>query len=186
MRTNRTWPLLAAIILMFAFAQCKKEKQLTELEKLPPATQTGANTLGCLVNGKAWVAQTDCKFLCNPKVTITYSSQVGGGVSIHAKSENNATDLDQSIVISFDSALFKTYHPYQDTIHTKYGFFDYANRPCRELLSIESGTTAANGSVSITRQDLTNRIISGTFEFWLKKQQCDSLIVKDGRFDIQF
>ena len=27
----------------------------TELEKLPPATQTGANTAGCLVNGVAFL-----------------------------------------------------------------------------------------------------------------------------------
>ncbi|HYG02765.1 MAG TPA: hypothetical protein VD927_09980 [Chryseosolibacter sp.] len=26
----------------------------TELEKLPPATQEGKNTFGCLVNGMAW------------------------------------------------------------------------------------------------------------------------------------
>jgi len=24
------------------------------LEQLPPATQTGANTFGCLLNGEAW------------------------------------------------------------------------------------------------------------------------------------
>ena len=40
---------------MFMGASCKKNKpQKTELEKLPPVTQTGANTFGCLINGKAF------------------------------------------------------------------------------------------------------------------------------------
>ncbi len=30
----------------------------TELEKLPPATQQGKSTFGCLVNGKAWVTRS--------------------------------------------------------------------------------------------------------------------------------
>lgn len=47
--------LLATTLLA---ASCKKDKaqdDRTELEKLPPITQTGANTFGCLVNGKAWL-----------------------------------------------------------------------------------------------------------------------------------
>ena len=31
----------------------------TELEKLPPATQTGKNTFGCLVNGRAWLPTSE-------------------------------------------------------------------------------------------------------------------------------
>lgn len=42
--------LLAATLLVFV--QCKKDKDKTPLEQLPPETQTGANTFGCLVNGE--------------------------------------------------------------------------------------------------------------------------------------
>lgn len=51
---------LLFITLFFSFMSlltasgCKKNK-LSELDKLPPATQTGANTFGCLVNGKAYL-----------------------------------------------------------------------------------------------------------------------------------
>ncbi|MBS1557911.1 MAG: hypothetical protein JST69_04210 [Bacteroidetes bacterium] len=51
-------------------------KPLTELEKLPPATQTGKNTFGCLVNGKAVIAST------TTNVTGVYQQgilQIGGG-----------------------------------------------------------------------------------------------------------
>src|SRR5690606_10158538 len=36
----------------------KVSKPKTELEKLPPATQEGKNTFGCLVDGKAWVTRS--------------------------------------------------------------------------------------------------------------------------------
>ncbi len=72
------------IILLFfslsgIFASCKKESTpQDELSKLPPATQTGANTFSCLVNGKAWVAQTDCRLICDPAFRLYYDGAGGG------------------------------------------------------------------------------------------------------------
>lgn len=43
-----------AVILLTA-ASCKKN--VVE-DPLPPATQTGANTMGCYVNGKVWLPDT--------------------------------------------------------------------------------------------------------------------------------
>ena len=42
-------PLLLAALL--GLSQCKKHDPESAL---PPATQTGASTFGCLVNGQAW------------------------------------------------------------------------------------------------------------------------------------
>ncbi len=57
MTNKKLLPLCAALLLAFSFAQCKKNHPppKTELEKLPPITQTGANTFGCLLNGVAWI-----------------------------------------------------------------------------------------------------------------------------------
>ena len=54
--------IISCCLTLLMAAGCKKETTLeNELAKLPPATQTGANTFGCLLNGKAWVAQNkDC------------------------------------------------------------------------------------------------------------------------------
>src|SRR5947209_256007 len=41
---------LTLILLVLLNSSCKKE-----VDKLPPAIQTGANTFGCLIDGKAWV-----------------------------------------------------------------------------------------------------------------------------------
>lgn len=46
------------IILLANADGCKDDpKPKTELEKLPPATQEGKHTFGCLVDGKAWVTR---------------------------------------------------------------------------------------------------------------------------------
>ena len=50
--------LLLLVLATFAISCCNKgddDQPKTELEKLPPATQTGANTAGCLVNGVAFL-----------------------------------------------------------------------------------------------------------------------------------
>ena len=50
--------LLLLLLVTFAISCCNKgddDQPKTELEKLPPATQTGANTAGCLVNGVAFL-----------------------------------------------------------------------------------------------------------------------------------
>ena len=36
-------------------ASCKKTNTPSPTDQLPPTTQTGANTFGCLVNGKVYV-----------------------------------------------------------------------------------------------------------------------------------
>lgn len=49
---NRKLPL-SLCLLLTQCSQCKKDDPAPE-EQLPPATQTGANTLGCLVNGQPY------------------------------------------------------------------------------------------------------------------------------------
>ncbi|MCW3074373.1 MAG: hypothetical protein JWP69_1442 [Flaviaesturariibacter sp.] len=44
--------LIAVASLMLTSVSCKKDK---DNDKLPPITQNGANTFGCLVNGKVWL-----------------------------------------------------------------------------------------------------------------------------------
>ena len=49
--------LIIILITALALSSCDKDddKPKTELEKLPPATQIGANTFGCLLDGQAFL-----------------------------------------------------------------------------------------------------------------------------------
>lgn len=54
------FPLIALLALLLL--ACKKDKASDPAPvqpKLPPATQTGANTFGCYVNGKPFIQEQD-------------------------------------------------------------------------------------------------------------------------------
>ena len=47
---------LLILILILSMSCCKKDDDnLTPLDQLPPATQTGENTFGCLLDGEAFI-----------------------------------------------------------------------------------------------------------------------------------
>src|SRR5437773_8453594 len=47
------WIFISLLLCsLFLSNSCRKQKNE---EQLPPATQTGANTFGCLVDGKVWI-----------------------------------------------------------------------------------------------------------------------------------
>ena len=50
--------LYAALLLLTQCSKCKNDPTPADpAAALPPATQTGAGTLGCLVNGQPWTPQ---------------------------------------------------------------------------------------------------------------------------------
>jgi hypothetical protein len=53
---TKIYKLSMIILLFFLFAagSCEKED---EAPQLPPVTQTGEDTFGCLVNGEAWLPE---------------------------------------------------------------------------------------------------------------------------------
>ncbi len=176
--------ILLALAIPILLIACKKEKPLTELEKLPPATQTGANTFGCLVNGKAWVAQrNDCSIICDPSFKMYYDGSGGGSISLLALMINSTNNIDQEIIISFDSSNYKQIFVFDNTPHVKFAYTDYnSNSTCGDLHSIDSGINAI-GNIKFQKYDLTSGIISGTFEFTLTKPGCPMISITDGRFD---
>lgn len=164
------------------FASCKKDKTgLSEVSKLPPATETGANTFGCLINGKAWVAQTYCKYLCDAPFKLNYDASGGGKIFISSFSEI----LNQRMSFGFDSTNTKINFTYSLVGGSHMGFTFSDNNltgSCSFLFSTDSITTTI-GKVNLVRYDLQNGMISGTFDFTLIKSGCETIVVTEGRFD---
>jgi hypothetical protein len=71
MKTLLKTTLLLAFSFLLISGSCKKEK--TGTDALPPATQEGKNTFGCVINGKVFIAQTNA--FSKPPVTCQYGSQ---------------------------------------------------------------------------------------------------------------
>lgn len=181
---------LLALGICGIFSACKKQSgEQDEISKLPPATQSGAGKFACLLNGKAWIGQTDCIFfLCDPFLEIYFGNSNGGYIAIVASRENAAAKINDSIQIIFDSSDHKLVH--ELTIHkplAKPRFVNYKDfSNCGDYDRYSDSTVIHTGVVNITKYDLQDRIISGTFEFTLTKPGCNPVIVTNGRFDKKF
>jgi len=177
----KTKSLLPVLCMLFCLA-CKKE------DPLPKATEKGANTVGCKVNGKNWVADAGGSFSGQKYALLLDSDdqfvlscyQVGG--------EKNST-----IQIGIEKLTATgTYYlneqtiPYPGATFIKnFGSYDlFKPQPSKSYLT----NPTHSGYIIITRFDKPNRIISGTFEFTAEELNGSGETVKvtDGRFDIQY
>ena len=181
--------ITAILMLLFTlasiFSSCKKTKtEPTELSKLPAASQTGANTFGCLVNGKAWVAQTDCKFLCNSPFKVSYNPSFGGVIGVTGDWLNTANNIDQRIDMLIDSSNYKLLHNIS-IINPRHSarFIDYKLSNCGKYDHYDDSSVIHIGVVNLTRYDLSYGVISGTFNFTLTKPGCETINITEGRFD---
>lgn len=165
-------------------ASCKKtETQLTELQKLPSATQTGANTFGCLVDGVAWLPNGSKPQTGGPNIQLYVDPTFQGGafyVTGH-QYKNFQSQITFGSGGCTNGGLYDVSLPLQAISYTR--FLNNVNT-C-QFSSSNSGSFR-KGFFNITRYDLANGIFSGTFEFTIKSQGCgDTIRVTDGRFDVK-
>jgi len=177
--------LLSAALLA---ASCKKNKvqdTRTELEKLPPITQTGANTFGCLVDGKAWLPNGSKPQTGGPNIQVYVDPAFQGGrFSITGHQYNiPGSDISVGSTNCTSAGLFNLSNSanvagYYKTI--------LGSMPC-QISSTDAGTFKT-GFLSITKYDLNTGIFSGTFEFKLYNSQSvcgDTIKITNGRFDVK-
>ncbi|MFC4263684.1 hypothetical protein ACFOWM_12385 [Ferruginibacter yonginensis] len=163
----------------FIFFSCKKSKIIED--QLPPITQVGANTFGCLINGKLY---TPKGFEQNkPNFDMIVDPNNNGNVDIRTfrKDGLKTSSLSFSCFNIFSSDIFilpfsDIFPNYIDDINSNVCYF------------VSSQNNFRKGSLKITRYDLTNKIISGTFEFTLFDStiSCDTIHITQGRFDKKF
>lgn len=183
---NKLSSLSLLLFILLSASTCKKQNTLEmELAKLPPATQTGQNTFGCLVNGKAWVAQNkDCFPYCDPSFKMYYDDAHAGNLLIIGILQHSKQSINQRIGIGIDSTNLKNKFDFSLKPNNM-GFYFMNSNLTGDYYWINSmdANTLASGSVVLTKYDLQAGIISGTFEFSLYKPGCDTIKVTNGRFD---
>ncbi len=146
-------------------------------ETLPPATQTGANTFGCLVNGTVWLPKG---FNGTTNLIMSYDPTYAGG-TFDIATYRILSDQDREYIYIFMSKLNKAGVYKLNDIHVGSATFDYSTQCNYDHDSL----VYRNGALDLTRFDLSAGIISGTFQFTLFKKGCDSLKVTQGRFDMK-
>ena len=133
--------------------------------ELPPETQTGENTFGCLVNNELVFAEEE-KY-----VGATYN-EIANQLEIHAYCQ-----FGQRFVFLINDPLRKQYSLLIDTLHYL---------PPNSTEWVEATQL---GSLRISRIDHQNTsigIVSGTFLFDLNEAGKTPIHVTKGRFDLTF
>lgn len=173
---------LLIVILFFILiaSKCKKDP-VTNVGSLPPATQTGANTLGFLLNGVPWTPQG-----YNGTANLSTSVDFGyhkGVFNISAYRIITAGN-SESFAIFSDSLNYMTIPITISLVKNSPAGIYFSNKNCFFFYSDTSVTRT--GSLTISKLDKTNHIISGTFNATLSQSGCGTIQITDGRFDMSF
>ena len=170
----KTALLLLTITLLSA---CDKDEPTCQgIDCLPPATQTGAGTFGCLVNGEPYVDNSG-RFNC--------FYQLVNGKYYFNISPNFKNQLFRELDLGCNDVIFSNMSSFDLAISNDGGgsaTFSVAN----EMRDITTNLNY-NGICQITYFSSTTKIISGTFEFKIYDNVKQILyVITNGRFDSKF
>ncbi|MFZ5977575.1 MAG: hypothetical protein ACOYU6_07945 [Bacteroidota bacterium] len=192
----KTIQILFIAITCFAIISCKKS--VNQLSLLPPITDTGANTFGCLVNNIASLPKNGNPTWSTPfgkeGVSVIFGSDwiefyVGNyqdgkpinSMMIHLQNVQQLKSGDYNWKqTTYENAVtgFPVY--YENHIYCR--AFDY-----NKNIWIYYGSYDSSGKITITNYDALKHIISGTFYGKLcEKNGTDTISITNGRFDINW
>ena len=192
--------LIYILSFFLLLSGCSKDNNPADpLAKLPPETQTGANTFGCIINGQVFYPRDGTSSLFNP-----------GGKGLKYWGDHT---VDQNLYNEIEIRNLKDGKPCSRMIIHIHGLFqnkagEYVWKSSNFQNSIDGlmqnyvfarifdetsqtwkfyGSYENSGKVTITRYDLPNRIVSGNFNGKLKLFNGNEEIeIKNGRFDIKW
>lgn len=165
------------LLLLLAFpllaTNCENDPDLSPLDQLPPATQTGEYTFGCLVNGEAFVPRT------STDISAIFQ---GGFLQIGANVEDRVRDQNLKLVVDgpiiYENMVYNLVNP---TLN-----YTTFNEVLDSSICWYEPENTLSGTLTITHFDNENYIVSGTFEFVTATEGCDTIRVTDGRFDTHY
>lgn len=164
------------LFLIFIFGcDNNDDKPTNPIDQLPPATQTGAGTFGCLVNGVPFVDNSGF-FNC-------FYQLVDGEYYFGITASVNRNDYVQIDIGSLNAELIEGNILLLERADTKFYAFLSFNCICPQ------GKTSTNepGLLNVTNFDIQNNIISGTFEFTVTNPSTGIVYkITEGRFDSHF
>jgi hypothetical protein len=173
--------VFVAIALMAA--SCKKEVE--EIDLLPPATQSGKNTFGCLVDGKAFLPKGRA---FNPLPHQGFDLEVPTGDRWLCKIFG-LRDVSEGlfrVMVHTDSLLLEEGKAYSLSSGKGKVTGIYVHYKGFTANSYSTDGAAHTGQLHVTRFDREARIISGTF--WYDAVNSEGVVVKirEGRFDFKY
>lgn len=184
--------ILVLGLLTMLHSACSKSDDSSS--NLPPITQTGENTFGCLINGRLLIPRDGTGTFNSPDKGMRFIK--GPGPEVFTYNEIRITDFEGSNGGSIDLHIINL-----DKIVK--GNFEIEESNCKRGLDANKNlnircqyfngsnyefycSIEGTGLLNISRYDPTGRILSGTFSFSAKNENdADDIIeITDGRFDL--
>lgn len=173
---KRLYLILFLCCIPLLFTSCSNDDNCQGIDCLPPATQSGEGTFGCLVNGQAYVDNSGIFNCFYQLVDGQYYFGITAQVDRDDYIQIDIGSLEAPIEIDND-LLLKEREPGN--------FYAWLQFDC---LCPQGKTTSDNpGILEITKFDQVNNIVSATFEFTVVDPNTGTLYeITEGRFDAQF
>ena len=185
---------LITLVCLSLLQGCSKDDSFTP--SLPAATQTGANTFGCYVDGKLLTPRDGTGTFNSPDYGMRFwgspsgnsdselairdfKSGTGGLLDIHiAEFHDNGEG-----VFSIRESNCQDGIDANPTINIRCRLWNESSQTYKWYCSIDN-----TGSLIITRYDYNNRIVSGTFNCTAQNRDdaTDIIEITQGRFDINW
>jgi len=177
---------LLLILTCFCSSSCKKDKNKNPVDQLPPETQTGANTFGCLVDGKAFIPKGSP--LGGPIKKAAYQFVNGSYYFVIAGSDRSNPE-DFSVVQLRSDSLQLSVGSYLLSFFDSSGYlgggvtFSKISQPSIRYFTNQVQT----GELIIKKLDEIDQIVSGTFWFNAIDTATGKILqIREGRFDMPY
>ncbi len=168
------------LLVVLSVTACDKsddDSPQDPVSQLPPATMTGANTFGALLDGEPFIPGGG-----NNPLDCVY--QLIDGERFF-NLQGNQRDLEFNLIrlsLSSNAKVLiegETYNLIENEIGNAFARYSFSTRA--------TFTDSLNtGSIKISRLDLNSQIISGTFFFDIIDHNGDLHQIREGRFDMRF
>jgi hypothetical protein len=165
------------LILLASLSSVKCKKTDAE-DQLPPITTSGANTFGCLVDGKVWVPHGD--FSVSGLSFDYFIDLIDKKPYLHILANNRKTNKS---VICFNLENITDTGSYNKVkFKNSYIFYDDGSKSFY--------MNDSSNSIRLTKFDTTAKIISGEFSFFCSPDTSAHLNkivhITEGRFDCKY
>jgi len=173
MKTLTRYLLVACLPLLLI--ACEREAP-QPVDQLPPATQEGANTFGCLVDGELWLPESD-SWLDVPWTASFYQ----GTLFIKAKNASKPSAFSFELLdrVHSEGTYVLLHEPWNGGQFIRFSEGESVYRP----------DSTHFGYLTITKLDTSEPyFVSGTFYFDAvnENDSTDIVQITDGRFDLKF
>ncbi|MBL7817797.1 MAG: hypothetical protein JNL70_22505 [Saprospiraceae bacterium] len=171
---------LIILLLSLCFIMSKCPDDTPKLEELPPITQTGEGTFGCLVNGKVWIP-SKWHISTSPRY-VGVDTFLSNTMKINMTRRRDTSRSNITLIVKYknfsvgNQSYFANLSYYNDTQVCDYNTFEIDTTVSPNFLKVNF--------VDTSRQ---RRVMAGEFQARFINKSCkDTINITQGRFDMPF